>query len=124
MVSPGIRSGMVDNASIVPSAAAAAETIFMNYIAPSYQVFKYVFKKISNHIHPLNSRLKSLSNRSTSNTSHGRLPAMYLSSRDWYPESGNISAKRSNNRVIISDMVFSFSVFTMRDKIVSRNHEI
>jgi hypothetical protein len=110
--------------SIVPSAAAAAETIFMNYIAPSDQVFKYGFEKISNHIHPLNSLLKSLSNRSTSNTSHGRLLAMYVSNRDWYPDPGNISAKRSNNRVISSDMVFSFSVFTMRDRIVSRNHEI
>lgn len=75
-------------------------------------------------MNPLDPWLNSFCNRSTSNTSHGRLLAMYASSRDWYPESGNISARRSNNFVISSDMVFSFSVFTMRDKIVSKNHEI
>jgi hypothetical protein len=32
--------------------------------------------------------------------------------------------RRSNNFVISSNMVFSSSVFTMRDKIVSRNHEV
>jgi hypothetical protein len=84
----------------------------MYSFAPSNQHFKHTIKKFSNHIHPLNSRLKSLSNRSTSNTSHGRLSAMYLSIRDWYPESGNISAKRSTNFCISSDIVFSFSVFT------------
>lgn len=74
-------------------------------------------------MNPLNSWLNSRWNRSTSNTSFGRLLAIYASSLVWYPESGNISARRSNNFVISSDMVFSFSVFTMRDKIVSRNHE-
>ena len=63
-------------------------------------------------MNPLNSRLNSLWNRSTSNTSLGRLLAMYDSNRDWYPESGNISAKRSTNFCISSDMVFSLSVFT------------
>ena len=75
-------------------------------------------------MNPLNSRPNSLWNRSTSNTSTGRLLAMYASNRDWYSDPGNISAKRSNNFVISSDMVFSSSVFTMRDKIVSINHEI
>ena len=75
-------------------------------------------------MNPLNSRLNSLWNRSTSNTSIGRLLAMYASNRDWCSVPENILAKRSNNFVISSNMVFSFSVFTMRDKIVSINHEI
>ena len=75
-------------------------------------------------MNPLNPWLNSRCNRSTSNTSHGRLLAMYASNRDWCPVPENILAKRSNNFVISPTMVFSFSVFTMRDKIVSINHEI
>ena len=109
--------------SIIPSTACATHSVRMNSIAPSYQQFKYTIKKFSNHKNPLNSWLNSLWNRSTSNTSHGCLLAMYASNRDWYSDPGNISAKRSTNFCISSDMVFSSSVFTMRDKIVSRNHE-
>ncbi len=75
-------------------------------------------------MNPLNSRPNSLWNRSTSNTSTGRLLAMYASNRDWCPVPENILTRRSNNFVISSNMVFSSSVFTMRDKIVSRNHEV
>ncbi len=110
--------------SIVPSTAGSTHSVRMNSVAPSYQHFKYTIKKFNNHKNLLNSWLNSLWNRSTSNTSTGRLLAMYASNRDWCPVPENILAKRSNNFVISSNMVFSFSVFTMRDKIVSINHEI
>ena len=83
MVSPSIRTGMVVNTSIIPSAAGTAHSVSMNSIAPGYQHFKYTIKKFSNHKNPLNSWLNSFWNRSTSNTSHGRLLAMYASSVDW-----------------------------------------
>jgi hypothetical protein len=37
---------------------------------------------------------------------------MYASNRDWCPVPENILARRSNNFVISSNMVFSSSVFT------------
>ena len=107
MVSSSVRTGMVTRTSVV-SVISSGLAILGHCLSPGYQGIPYFF-----HIHPLNSLLNSCSNRSTSNTSHGRLLVMYASNRDWYLSPGNISAKRSNNRVISSDMVFSSSVFTM-----------
>ena len=92
--------------SVVPGTAGSAHSVRMNSVAPSYQHFKYTIKKFSDHMNPLNSRPNSLWNRSTSNTSTGRLLAMYASNRDWCPVPENILAKRSNNFVISSNMVF------------------